>query len=266
MSKERSLFDGLMKRTDKISETVYKATTAKRITVIIPAGITIYDTDEKKYYDGDGSTYGGASSTSRLAVRKIATTAATSGGLSASATTDKMTWTTYGGYLRTGDAITIAAGGGTVPSGTSATTYYVIKDVADQASDSFKIATSRANALAGTNVNILSSGVAGYTGVIAQVAVQGFEDVLILDPVAATTTVYLPYPTTGFAPQVTVKRASAGNFTVTIAALSSTGAAATLTCDDSASNLTMASGVARGYTLFGDPESHEYFTIGKITS
>jgi hypothetical protein len=266
--KSMNMFDGMIKKSDKIGDTMYRLSTAKRQKLVIPEGISVYDTDENVIYYGDGSTRGGICVKMRMSVRKIVHNAAASAGLTAatSADTNKLTWTTYGGALRTGDAITLAAGTGTLPSGLSATTYYTIKDADNPASDSFKVATSRANSLAGTAVSILSSGVAGWTSVYAQVAVQGTEDVLIVDPVGAALTVYLPYPTTGFSPQTTIKRASAGNFTVTIAGLTSAGAAATLTCDDVASNLTMASGVARGYTVFGDPTSGEYFTVAKVTS
>lgn len=265
--KSNQMFDGIMKGSDKLSDTTYKATTAKRLTVIIPIGIRVFDTDEKKFYDGDDATYGGVSSTSQLKVRKIVVNAAASAGLSADATTDKITWTTYGSMLRTGDAITIAAGTGTVPSGTSATTYYVVKEVQDPAAASFKIASSRANALAGTTVNILGSGIPGWTSVMAQVSPNKGDEVLIFDPLAAAVTTYLPYPTTGYSPQFTIKRAAAGDVNLTIAALNSAGAAATLTLDDAASNITLASGsVAKGYTVWGDPASHEYFTIAKVTA
>jgi hypothetical protein len=266
-TKDVNSFESIMKRTDRLNETVYKATTDKRRTIIIPEGVVVFDTDEKKNYIGDGVTRGGLSGSAKLSVRKIVINAAASAGLSANPTTDKITWTTYGSLLRTGDAIILAAGNGTIPTGASATTYYIVKEENDPASASFKIASSRANALAGTTVNLTTSGVPGWTSVINQVAVQGSSDVLFIDPVGAAATVYLPYPTAGVSPQVTVKRAAAGNFTITIAALNADGAAATLSCDDASSNISMASGsIAKGYTLWGDPASHEYFTIAKITA
>jgi hypothetical protein len=267
-TKAQDVFDGVMKQTDKLSDTVYKCTTAKRNTVVIPTGISVFDTDLNAFFYGDGTTVGGISSSAKVAIRKVAVGAATSTGLSASATTDKITFTTVGGYLRTADAITFAApGSGVLPSGVTATTYYVIKDAADPTSDSFKIASSRANALAGTAVDILSSGVPGWTGVIAKVQVGSFEDVLLLNPVAADVRVLLPYPTTGTSRQVTVKRDATANKDVTIGMIDSNNADGTLTYDGTAADLVITSAtVPKSYTFISDDSSHVYFTVGKVVS
>jgi hypothetical protein len=267
ITKTMNQFDGTMKQIDKLSNTVYKATGAKRKTLTVPYGVMVYDTTDNKFYMGDGTTKGGISDSAKIRVRGIPVYVADSTGVSANATTDQITWTTYGGKLRTADAITLATGSGTIPSGLSPTTYYVVKATDDPASDSFQVATTRANAIAGTVVDILSSGAAGYTSVIAQVAVQGFEDILFINPVQAAVTVYLPYPTIGTSPRVTIKRAAAGNFNVTIAALDSTGAAATLSLDDVSANVTMGSGtIASGITMWGDPDSHKWYTDSKVNS
>lgn len=268
-SRDLDLFRRTVKLSDRISENSYRVTTSKRESLVPPKGVSLFDTDLNKWFNGDGTTYGGVPDSAKARVRKVAVNAAASGGLSASATTDKITWGTYGGKLRTGDAVTLAAGTGTLPSGTSATTYWVVKDSTTPTSDSFKIATSRANAVSGVpvTVDILSSGVPGWTSVINTIGVGGFEDVLILDPCAAAVDVALPYPTTSNdGLQVTVKRAAAGE-TATVKMVAANESVGTLTADDAAANISLTSGsIAKGYTFFADGASNEYFVISKVTA
>jgi hypothetical protein len=81
-------------------------------------------------------------------------------------------------YLRTGDAVTVANGSGTLPSGlTNNDTYYIVKD--DSADNGgleknttikFRFSNSRANALAGKGIiTIRSAGAGAFTAVIAKV-------------------------------------------------------------------------------------------------
>lgn len=271
ITKEITNFEASMRVSDKLSDTSWQATSDKRKSIIIPLGCSIYDLDEKKFYNGDGSSYGGVSAGSRSSIRNVALDAAADTGLSVSATTDKVTWTTKGAYLRTGDAVTFAAGSGTLPTGISATTYYIRKDTDDPDADSFQLFDTRAHAVAtGATtglVNITTSGVPGWTNVISTLTVDGTADLFLISTVGVAGTVYLPYPTTAAIPRVTIKRAKAGNFTVTIAALNSSNAAATLTWDDTAANISLASGtLAESVTLIGDPTSHNYFCTSRIVN
>lgn len=270
LTKEITNFESLMRVKDKLSDTLWQATTEKRKSVIIPKGCEIYDLDEKKFYSGDGVNYGGVSAGSRSSIRNVALAAASSAGLSVVAATDVMTWTTTGAYLRTGDAITVAtAGSGVLPTGMSATTYYIRKDVETPNSESFQLFDTRAHAINTASntglVNITSSGTPGWTSVINTLTVDGTADLFLISTVGVAGTVYLPYPTTAATPRATIKRAKVGNFTVTVAALDSAGAAATLTWDDTASNISLVSGtLAESVTLIGDPTSHNYFCTSRI--
>lgn len=269
LTKEITNFEASMRVSDKLTDNTWQATTEKRLTVIIPKGCAIYDLDEKRFYNGDGVNYGGVSTSAKASIRNVTLDAAASGGLTASASTDKITWTTKGTYLRTGDAITLASAGGTLPTGVSATTYYIRKDIDDPDSASFQLYDTRAHAVAtGATtglVNITTSGVPGWTSVISTLTIDGTEDVFLISSVGVAGTVYLPYPTAAVSPKVTIKRAAAGNFTVTVAALNSSNAAATLTCDDTAANLSLVSGtLAETYTIIGDPTSHNYYTVCRM--
>jgi len=102
-------------------------------------------------------------------------------------------------YLRTGDAVTVANGSGTLPSGLSATTYYIVKDdSADNggfeknATTKFKFSDTREHALAGTNIiTIRSAGTAGFTAVIADVYLTN-ADKTVFASFAAAADIYLP--------------------------------------------------------------------------
>lgn len=262
MSTAREKFKGILGDTEAISENYYEVTTAKRVTLTPPQGIKLYDIDQGKDYIGDGSTVGGKVLAGNK-IRTIATVAATGVNLTASPTTDKIDWPTYGAELLTGDSITVAAGSGTLPSGVTAAEKWVIKD--NPTDSSFKIATTRANALTGTAINILSSGVPGWTAVITSVCADGSEDVFMINPVSAAIKVNLRYPTTGAADQITVKRIEGGTGNVAVSMLGSNGAGSTLIHDGTSGDLSLVSGsVAEGYTLYGDPTQHEYFSIGKL--
>lgn len=83
-------------------------------------------------------------------------TTATAGDFTAVAGTDLCTITSHGYY--TGLKVA-ATSSGTLPAGLSATNYYVIKVSAN----TFKLATSAANALAGTAVDITDTGTGTHT-------------------------------------------------------------------------------------------------------
>jgi len=102
-------------------------------------------------------------------------------------------------YLRTGDAVTVAAGSGTLPSGLSATTYFIVKDdsaenggLETNTTTKFKFSDSRAHALAGTDIiTIRSAGTAGFTAVIADVYLTN-ADKTVFASFAAAADIYLP--------------------------------------------------------------------------
>lgn len=266
-------FVGLMKKIDQVNDSTWKVTTAKRITLVIPDGVRVFDTDLNKFFDGDGVTAGGVAGTNKINVRKIGIAAAASGGLSAatSGTTNSITWTTYGDDLRTGDAITLAAGTGTLPSGLSATSYYIIKngDVGDGASNnatSFQVATTRANALAGTAVSILSSGAPGWTAVISGFMPKFGDDIVLIDPVSAAVDVFLPDANSSSGFSVTIKRAKTATNAVTIKEVDVSGnvaASGTVTVDDTAGYIVLKAATDDFVNLFADSTAGEYWTRGK---
>jgi hypothetical protein len=144
-----------------------------------------------------------------------------------------ITWA-QGAYLRTGDAITAANGGGTLPSGLSnATAYYVIKDDtptgggADRNSDTkFRVASSRNNALAGTVVKIRDAGSVGFTLVPTNAYLRNC-DKTVLCSAAAVIDVFLPSGTTaGVGARYEVANSGATAVTVKSAAGTVDGAAA----------------------------------------
>lgn len=271
--KDVQQFKTLLKKTDKIDDSTWKVTTAKRITLLIPDGIEVYDTDLDKFFVGDGVTQGGVAGSSKLNVRKVAIAAAASGTLSAttSGSTNSVSWPEGGAYLRTGDYITLAAGTGTLPSGVTAGSYYIIKngDTGDGASNTgttFKLATTRANALAGTAVSILSSGSPGWTAVIAGVGAKSTDDVLLIDPVSAAVSVFLPDAdsSTGFS--IAVKRAKTATNAVTIKELDASGnvsASGDVTVDDAAGYVVLKAATDDYANLFADSSAGEYWTNGK---
>jgi hypothetical protein len=57
--KDVNQFLTLVKKIDKVGENAWKTTTAKRITLTIPEGFQVYDTDLNTWFHGDGSTVGG---------------------------------------------------------------------------------------------------------------------------------------------------------------------------------------------------------------
>ena len=103
-------------------------------------------------------------------------------------------------YLRTGDAVTVANGGGTLPSGlTTTNTYYIVKDdsaenggLEKNTTTKFRFSDSRAHALAGTDIiTIRSAGTAGFTAVIADVYLTN-ADKTVFASFAEAADIYLP--------------------------------------------------------------------------
>lgn len=110
-----------------------------------------------------------------------------------------VTWA-QAAYLRTGDAVTVASGSGTLPSGlTNNTTYYIVKDdsadnggLEKNTTTKFRFSDSRAHALAGTDIiTIRSAGTAGFTAVIADVYLTN-ADKTVFASFAAAADIYLP--------------------------------------------------------------------------
>jgi len=270
-------FACVMKAQDKITDGLWKVTTAKRRTLVPPKGVRLYDTDMDKFFNGDGVTNGGVAEGAKVALRVVPVSAASSGitvKTSGEATNpNTFTWAPAA-YLRTGDAITLADGTGAVPSGTTATTYY-IKKVGDygngksNAGTTFRIASTRANALANTTLTIASSGTAGFTSVIAGVAAQGVEDVLLINPVSAAVDVYLPYSTTSPNFACTVKRAPTASNDVTVKELDASGnvkASGDMSVDGTAGYVTLKAATADYLELFADASNGVYFTRGKTVT
>jgi hypothetical protein len=110
-----------------------------------------------------------------------------------------VTWA-QAAYLRTGDAVTVANGSGTLPSGLTTThTYYIVKDdsaenggLEKNTTTKFRFSDSRAHALAGTDIiNIRSAGTAGFTAVIADVYLTN-ADKTVFASFAEAADIYLP--------------------------------------------------------------------------
>lgn len=144
-----------------------------------------------------------------------------------------VTWA-QAAYLRTGDAVTVAAGTGTLPSGLSATTYYIVKyDSADNGglekntTTKFKFSNTRANALAGKNiVPIRDAGTEGFTAVIADVYLTN-ADKTVFASFAVAADIYLPSGTdAGLGKSFEINNSGAANCTVKSEAGTVMGAAA----------------------------------------
>jgi hypothetical protein len=232
-------FETQLNGRQKISTGIYMATTAKRKSLVIPEGVSVYDTGIKQWYAGDGETAGGVKIDKRKSVRTVAVAAAASGATIDSGTS-VFTWADAAG-LRTGDAITIATGTGATPSGFAAGTYYLVKENDDapetNTGTTFKLATTRANALARTTGVALApsgDGTAGWTAVFANVVAQTGDDLIVVDPVSAAVGVVLPDADSNDGFSVTVRRARTATNAVNIKELDDSGnIAAAITLDDS---------------------------------
>lgn len=144
-----------------------------------------------------------------------------------------VTWA-QAAYLRTGDAVTVAAGTGTLPSGLSATTYYIVKDDSAEnggfeknATTKFKFSDTRAHALAGTNiVTIRNAGTVGFTSVIADVYLTN-ADKTVFASFAVAADIFLPSGTiAGLGKSFEINNSGATNCTVKSVAGTVMGAAA----------------------------------------
>lgn len=306
MSVKFNRFDSQMRGADKIAEDCWKATSAKRITIIVPNGCRVYDTDIGMVFIGDGSTYGGRSAVAKREVKTITAAAASaftsndtfktiasaaSGvftstahgfavgskviGMTATNATyaltqytvytvatvptantftltdvtpgdqtanyvvkvydialnDYLTWA-GSATMRTGDAVTTAAGSGTLPTGLSATKYYIVKN--DTSSNggfdrntttSIKLATSRANALAGTVVTIRTAGAVGFTMVATEVYATKYCDVAVTAAAVAIDN-YLPDATTVIGKTYSINNSGAASVTVKSLGTSTVGGVA----------------------------------------
>jgi hypothetical protein len=191
MADQRALdaFDVVMSQRDKISEGKYRATTAKRLTTIPPAGVMIYDTDRERWYTGDGVVTGGTSNAANDKVRVLTVAAAAASGtilVDGTATGSNVQFTDPKiTQLRTADSLTFATAAGTVPSGIGTGEKWLIKTTPDSASGA--LASSRVNALAGTSLTVFNSGALGYTTVISTISSDKTEDVIYVKAAAACT-------------------------------------------------------------------------------
>lgn len=269
MSKEIEQFEAQMKKTDKITDGFYKVTTAKRRKLVPPKGFRLYDTDLNKIFNGDGSTNGGVPEDSKKKIR-VVNVAAASSGITVASGTSTFTWAPAA-YLRTGDAVKLAAGTGAVPSGTSATTYWIVKtdDIGNGKANegtSFKLATTRENALARTTVTLLGAGTAGFTSVIAGVMANETADVTLISPVSAAIDVYLPYSTSNDGFNVTVQRAATATNVVTIKEVDVSGnakASGSMTVDGAVGYVTLRASNADYAEFLADGTNGVYYTHGK---
>jgi len=102
-------------------------------------------------------------------------------------------------YLRTGDAVTVDDGDGTLPSGLEETTYYIVKDdsadnggLEKNTTTKFRFSDSRANALAGTHiVTIRDAGTGAFTAAVAGVYLTN-ADKTVFASFAVNADIYLP--------------------------------------------------------------------------
>lgn len=126
-------------------------------------------------------------------------------------------------YLRTGDAVTLAAGAGvTLPSGLTATTYYIVKDdsadnggLEKNTTTKFKFSDTRAHALAGTGIiTIRDAGTERFTAVITDVYLTNADKTVFASfDVAAD--IYLPSGTVaGLGKSFEINNSGAANCTV----------------------------------------------------
>lgn len=272
-TKDYAQFESLMKKTNKI-EGAYVVTTAKRITLLIPEGVTVYDSDLDKKFVGDGTTMGGVTSTGTKKVRVVAVAAAATGA-TASATTNLVTWSTGGPYVRTGDAIAFTSGtGGVLPSGltSSGGTYYIGKtgDQGNGASNtgtSFKLYTARSGAVAKTGpVTIYDAGSGDWMTAIDSITVFPSDDYLLIDPVSAACSVILPDANSNPGFTVGVKRAKTASNAVTVKeadANNNVSASGSVVIDDAAAYVTLKAGTDDYLNLFANSAAGEYFTCGR---
>lgn len=124
-------------------------------------------------------------------------------------------------YLRTGDAVTAATGGGTLPSGLSATTYYVVKEDTTanggpekNVSTKIRFSDTRAHALAGTDIiTIRSAGAGSPTFVTAEVYLTNLDKVVVVNNAVAVAA-FLPSGTTAAYKRYEITGISSANCTV----------------------------------------------------
>jgi len=261
MSKVADLFASRMKGSSAFNGNIYKVTTAKRNSVTPPDGVMLYDEEEDKLYVGDGVTNGGRAVGSVTKVRKVPVDGALATVSDSGSDASVFYWPTASG-LRTGDLVVFAAGGGRLPSGAAGniTTAYITKenDDGDGASNTgmtFKVATTRANALAGTNTTVLVSG-ATFQAQVSGVVVQGWEDIVLCEPVTTPLTIGLPEAKTHAGLKVLVKRGRGEGSGVVVTMVSGSGpfvASGSLTMNDATG----------AYTLKGSTDDFgEFFSDG----
>lgn len=274
MSNSIAQFEAQLKKADKISDGFYKVTTSKRRTLVPPAGFKLFDTDMNEVFIGDGTTNGGYALTTKQKIRIVNVAAASSGitvqTSGATSNPNSLTWSPAQ-HLRTGDAVTLAAGGGAIPSGLSATTYWISKvgDIGNGAANvgtTFKLASTRANAIARTNLTIADAGTAGFTSVIAGVTANKTADVTLISPVSAAIDVYLPYSTNSEGFRCTVSRAITATNAVTVKEIGSDNnikASGSMTVDGTVGYVTLKAATADYARFYADSTNGVYYTAGK---
>lgn len=202
-------FKSVMKKQNAVENGVYVVSTSKRRTLTIPQGVRVYDEDEGAWYEGDGVTNGGVADGLKKSVRTVDVTVSdtcTDSGSDYST----FTWPLASG-VRTGDALLFAAGGGTLPSGNPAlSTVYVVKtddngNGANNTGTTFKIASSRANALSGSTITVLNSG-DGWNTTISGVGLYGTESAVVTSTAGGVLTVACPNAASNEGVSVIVKR------------------------------------------------------------
>lgn len=274
MSRAQDLFQTKLAMGDKITDGFYKVTTAKRKTLVPPKGFRLYDTDLNLIFTGDGITNGGIATNGRQRVRIVNVAAASSGITvqTSGATTypNSLTWAPAQ-YLRTGDAVKLAAGGGALPSGLSAATYWISKptDIGDgkeNTDTTFRLSATRENALARTTLTIASAGTAGFTSVIQGVMANETADITLISPVSAAIDVYLPYSNVSPGFNCTVSRAATATNVVTIKEVDVSGnakASGAMTVDGTAGYVALRAANADYAEFFADSTNGVYYTHGK---
>jgi len=213
--KSRNQFDGVMKGNSKVGDNAYVATTTKRMSLIVPEGVRVFDTDLDKWFAGDDSTLGGRSLETSKQVRRVLSKMSGASGLGFDYSTNKFSGAITSGW-RTGDQIQLVSGLN-FPSGyDEGTSYYVQKDGAENVTD-FYLCTGRAGALSGGSVGRVSGYPSGTQNFLASnynndaFTVTAEDDVLVIDGVSGANTVaILPYIATNDGFSVIIKKPLVG--------------------------------------------------------
>jgi len=152
-------FESLIKKSNKVGDNAYViSTSSKRKELLVPEGVRVYDQELKKWFTGDGKTYGGRAPESSKGIRRVEAKVSGASGMTwASGTSNSsiysgiFNWFTCGAASgwRTGDKITLISGA-SLPGGYKENqAYYVVKPSGEPDAASFQLTSGRAAAFSG---------------------------------------------------------------------------------------------------------------------